>query len=448
MEEKLFDLNIKKILENWNISDAIREFISNALDEMKLTNTNEPEIDKEGNNWIIRDFGRGIQIGHLSQDESNEKKKHDETIGRFGIGLKDAIAVLFRNDIKFMIETEKYIMEPIEYLKNGFREKTIHMKISNQVNRIVGTKITIFNLKDNDMHDAKNNFIAFNKEKLLYSNNYGQILEKNESSIIYVSGMKIATNDSYTFSYNIKKINKKLESKLNRERKSLGRESYSEIIEKIIKNDIPSNIIRRFAEDKDNSGEMSKKSIRFLIFEKMNNENNYIFITEEESYNLSEEEKRIMSLEDKKIIIIKDGDKNIMKEKELYDYSASMSNYNDNFTFNAIDIKTLDSKMKNCLDLLHNIINKMSNKNSLFNKKIIIVDKNNPLNEDVFGYWNPRNADTIYIVKKCLNNLKDSIVTLIHELAHSIYGNIDSTRNFENDLSYVWYEFSLLNLNN
>ena len=29
----LFDLNIKKVLENWSIADALREIIANALDE-------------------------------------------------------------------------------------------------------------------------------------------------------------------------------------------------------------------------------------------------------------------------------------------------------------------------------------------------------------------------------------------------------------------------------
>ena len=34
-----FDLNIEKILDNWEIYHAIREIIANALDEMILTQT-------------------------------------------------------------------------------------------------------------------------------------------------------------------------------------------------------------------------------------------------------------------------------------------------------------------------------------------------------------------------------------------------------------------------
>lgn len=55
---KQFDLNIEKILENWEAYHAVREIIANALDEQLLTNTLEIEIWKEDNNWTIRDFGR------------------------------------------------------------------------------------------------------------------------------------------------------------------------------------------------------------------------------------------------------------------------------------------------------------------------------------------------------------------------------------------------------
>lgn len=36
---KEFDLNIEKILENWEIYHAIREIIANAFDEQILTKT-------------------------------------------------------------------------------------------------------------------------------------------------------------------------------------------------------------------------------------------------------------------------------------------------------------------------------------------------------------------------------------------------------------------------
>jgi sugar-specific transcriptional regulator TrmB len=101
---KKFDLNIEKILENWETSHAIRELIANALDEQLLTKTKEVEIFKSGNSWLIRDFGRGVQYTHLTQNENQEKLKNTSVIGKFGIGLKDALATFDRKKIKVVLK--------------------------------------------------------------------------------------------------------------------------------------------------------------------------------------------------------------------------------------------------------------------------------------------------------------------------------------------------------
>lgn len=103
---KKFDLNIEKILENWETSHAVREIIANALDEQLLTKTKEVEIFKNGNSWLIRDFGRGVQYTHLTQNENQEKLKSTSVIGKFGIGLKDALATFDRKKIKVIAKSK------------------------------------------------------------------------------------------------------------------------------------------------------------------------------------------------------------------------------------------------------------------------------------------------------------------------------------------------------
>ena len=51
---KKFDLNIEKILENWEVKHAVREIIANALDEKILSDTRDIEIFKE----IVFDWNR------------------------------------------------------------------------------------------------------------------------------------------------------------------------------------------------------------------------------------------------------------------------------------------------------------------------------------------------------------------------------------------------------
>ena len=72
--KRKFDLNIEKILDNWEIYHALREIISNALDEMILTQTRMIDIFKDSDGfWHIKDFGRGLRHQHLTQNENEEK---------------------------------------------------------------------------------------------------------------------------------------------------------------------------------------------------------------------------------------------------------------------------------------------------------------------------------------------------------------------------------------
>ncbi|HXR04587.1 MAG TPA: hypothetical protein VN836_07750 [Verrucomicrobiae bacterium] len=94
---KNFDLNIDKILENWEVFHAVRELIANAIDEQILTNTRKPMIfQDEAGWWHVRDFGRGLRYQDLIQTENPEKLEHANLIGKFGIGLKDALATFDR----------------------------------------------------------------------------------------------------------------------------------------------------------------------------------------------------------------------------------------------------------------------------------------------------------------------------------------------------------------
>ena len=105
-----FDLNIKKILKEWKVADALREIIANAIDEKIITKTKAPKIYKENNQWIIEDYGKGLKISDFSQNENQEKLNNKNVIGKFGIGLKDSIAVLFRNQINFSIKTKELVI--------------------------------------------------------------------------------------------------------------------------------------------------------------------------------------------------------------------------------------------------------------------------------------------------------------------------------------------------
>ena len=57
----VFDLNVQKILQDWKISDALRELMANAFDEAQLSQTSEPKIIYKPTIKEVQiiDFGRG-----------------------------------------------------------------------------------------------------------------------------------------------------------------------------------------------------------------------------------------------------------------------------------------------------------------------------------------------------------------------------------------------------
>ena len=101
MSVQFFDLNIQQFLDSWTPRDAVRELLANALDEAMLSGTPTPVIERTGpTEWTISDTGRGLRPEHLAQAESEEKTGSPlPVIGRFGVGLKDALATLHRHGV-------------------------------------------------------------------------------------------------------------------------------------------------------------------------------------------------------------------------------------------------------------------------------------------------------------------------------------------------------------
>ena len=444
---KRYDLNIKDILEEWKISDAIREIIANAIDEQKLQNSKEILIYKKENQWSIRDYGRGISTANFSLTENKEKIDKEGMIGKFGIGLKDAIAVLFKNNIKFKIKTPEFIAFPKLEPKEGFGNETIHMIIDDsKENDLIdkGTEFVFENLSDDDMFKAKNNFLIFNRQEIIAKNEYGQALDSPFASFIYVNGMKIAECEKYLFSYNIIKPNKKLSEKMTRERKSIGQEAYSQLIENILKGNLTKEMCDKLFSNAD-YGEMQKKSIREEVYKEINKQDKTIFITKEQISNMSADQLEKYKSGGKEFTIIENKDADL--SQGLYNVDSAIEEYSKSFDFEFVNENNLDMQQEIFFNKISKILEKL---NKYFNKsmKLKIVKKNNPWHEDTLGYWTNETPETIFIVLIALNKWQSAITTVLHEFAHSMHGYGDNTRDFERDLQVVWFIYSELKIIN
>lgn len=239
-DERRFDLNIEKILEGWETCHAVREIIANALDEQALTGTNEVKISKDLKGvWHIQDFGRGLKYEHLTQNENQEKLKNPtRVIGKFGVGLKDALATLNRRKIDVLIRSKYGDITLGQTPKHGFPDVvTLHAVVNAPSEPgLVGTDFALSGISDADIAVAKDFFLKFSGQPVLDETSYGQILETSEGrkSRIYVTGMLVAEEENFAFSYNITSLTAAMRKALNRERTNVGRTAYSDRVKQML----------------------------------------------------------------------------------------------------------------------------------------------------------------------------------------------------------------------
>ncbi len=227
---KNFDLNIDKILDNWEVPHAIRELIANAIDESILTRTSPPQIFKDSAGWWhIKDEGRGLRHHDLIQSENKQKLASPLVIGKFGIGLKDALATFDRKGVRVLIKSQHGDITLSRVSKHSFEEiVTLHATVSPPSEPdLVGTDCCLYGVNDSEIEAAKKMFLMFSDSSLIEKTKYGDIHAGTQSGgTIYINGMKVAEEPRFLFSYNITSVSAAIKKSLNRERQNLGRSAY------------------------------------------------------------------------------------------------------------------------------------------------------------------------------------------------------------------------------
>jgi hypothetical protein len=235
---KQFDLNIDKILDGWDLSDAIRELIANAIDESILTQTRFPEVCKDDSGcWHIRDFGRGLRYQDLIQSENPEKLENPSMIGKFGIGLKDALATFERRGVKVLIKSRHGDITLSRVSKHSFEDLiTLHATVLPPSSPdLQGTDCCLSVVADSHVSAAKQMFLRFTGSSAIEETSFGAVHSRTTTGgVIYVNGMKVAEEPNFLFSYNITSLTSAIKRALNRERRNVGRSAYADRVRSIL----------------------------------------------------------------------------------------------------------------------------------------------------------------------------------------------------------------------
>jgi hypothetical protein len=449
---KKFDLNIEKILENWEVYHAIREIIANAIDEQLLSTTQEVQIYKSKESWIIRDYGRGLQHVHLTQNENQEKLKNPNVIGNFGIGLKDALATFDRKGIEVIIKSKYCVIEVIKSAKEGFDDVvTLHAKIKEPDDKsFIGTEVVLKGATDEDVSLAKNLFLKFSGESILEKTSKGDVIKrKGKFGNIYINGVKVAEEENFLFSYNITSLDRSIKKALNRERTNVGRNAYSKSIKRILLQVENKEVAEEIADD---LRELTKGSahdeltwidVQVHAVKILNQQGNYLFVTSLEGMmypDMIDEANnsgyKVITIPDtlrEKIKGLKDLSGNNIKELNQF-----VLDYNESFEFNFLDPNSLTKRERAIYDLTPKIIRLFGGKPS----KVKDIKISSTMRKDfgnekgTLGCWDP-STQSIVISKRALSSIQRYSATLMHELTHAKSGFGDVCRGFEEALTQL-----------
>jgi hypothetical protein len=464
IQERRFDLNIEKILEGWETCHAVREVIANALDEQVLTNTKDVEISKDRKSiWHIRDFGRGLKYEHLTQNENQEKLKNpSRVVGKFGVGLKDALATLNRRKIKVLIRSKHGDITLGQTPKHGFPDVvTLHAIVNPPVEpSLVGTEVALEGVSDADIAAAKNFFLKFSNQAVLDETSYGQILKTaaGRKSRIYVTGMLVAEEENFAFSYNITSLTATMRKALNRERTNVGRTAYSDRVKQMLLASKADAIAETLAEDLQkieegtNRDEVKWTDVAVHACQILNASKKVVFVTASDltTFRSAIDHAQEDGLE---IVTVPENIKNALrgitdlKGNPVRDLGVFQSEWAQSFQFKFIAPEKLTKSERKVFDQQGKIAELVGG----LPKRVKNVKISETMRPDFLtgfipqGLWDEA-SKSIIVLRKQLGSLPAFAGTLLHELAHAKTGFDDVSREFENALTEMLGEVAVVGL--
>ena len=429
----LFDLNVEKILDHWGVPEAVREVIANALDEQALSRSAEPEIVKRRDGWHVTDFGRGLHYQHLTQNENPEKRRRpDLVVGKFGVGLKDALATFYRRGLQVEIRSPQADITLQRAAKSNFADvKTLHAVIGrpSQPQRR-GTDFILRGLSDADMAAAKDYFLRFAGDDELERTDIGTILRRRDDAParIYVKGVRVAVEDQFLFSYNITSTTAQLQRALNRERTNVGRTAYQDRVKAILLKARSSVVAEQLVQDLTriplgtNHDEITWLDVQEQAVRILAAKAKTLFVTSQQMFTMGSTVQEARA-DGYKVVVIPDrllarlSHLRDMNGNPILDIRGFIEVWNASFVYEFIDPAKLNRKERDTWSLLPELMRLAGDHGKRV--KEVRVSKTMRLDEGAYeteGVWDSPN---IVVKRSVLDSRRHFARVVLHEIAHA-----------------------------
>ena len=447
MGSRLFDLNIEEVLEAWEVSHAIREVISNALDEQALSGSKDIEIARHDGDWVVRDFGRGLRIDHFTLNENKEKiAAPTGVIGKFGVGLKDALATFHRRGVEPVITSRFGTFRLRQTEKHGFGDiSTLHVEYDDTPVDMEGTEFRLIGATDEQIEDAKRLFLRFNDEEVIDETRYGEVLRaKPGRGRVYISGVFAADEENFLFSYNVTHLTDAMKKRLNRERLNVGRTTYAERVKSILKDSTADEVHDLLIEELLERGrgpmpdELQWIEISQMTLTLLHEREEVIFVVEYELHGHPDvlDHARADGL---RIVIVTNAEKAKLVEQakaggiDVRTLENYVAEFNESFEYRFVDPIDLPEKEREVFDLTPEIM-ALVGVTGNDQPEVKLSETMRISRDDTEGVWDSE-LDAIVIKRANLKTRRSYAAVLLHELAHAMTGAHDVTREFENVLT-------------
>jgi len=433
---QLFDLNVEKILDHWGVPEAAREVIANALDEQALSGTAQPQIVKRRDGWHITDSGRGLRYQHLTQNENPEKRRRsDLVVGKFGVGLKDALATFDRRGIEVRIRSPHGDITLQRAAKSNFADvKTLHAAIRPPSEpRRRGTDFTLGGLSDADMAAARDYFLRFADDKELEKTELGVILERrpDEPARIYVKGVRVALEDQFLFSYNITSTTAQLQRALNRERSNVGRAAYQDRVKAILLKAKSDAVATQLVGDLTriplgtNHDEITWLDVQEQAVRILATKGKTVFVSSQQMFTMGSTIQEARA-DGYRVIVVPDrllGRLSNLRDLDgnrILDISGFVQVWNASFTYNFVDPAKLNKKERMAWAILPDLI-RLAGAHAKRVKEVRI-SATMRLDEGAYeteGVWD---SPHIVVKRSVLDSPRHFARVVLHEIAHASSG--------------------------
>lgn len=445
---RFFDLNIEMVLEHWGVAEAIREVIANALDEQALSGTSDPVIEKdEQARWHIRDFGRGLKYEHLTQNEDAEKlAKPNLVVGKFGVGLKDALATFDRNGIGVHIFSRLGDISLEKAPKHDFGDvMTLHAVVEPASRPgMNGTEFILAGVEDVALEVAKAYFLRCSGDEELERNEYGAVLRRRrQAANIYVNGLRVATEDNFLFSYDITSLTAPLRRALNRERSNVGRTAYQDRVKAILTSCESAGVASELADDLERltqglgHDETKWIDIGTRATQILAANQKTVFVTGTQMFTQAGSVQRAKE-DGYRIVVVPDTIAQRLpavmdvKGEPVLDVGRFLQVWNESFTFDFVALNQLEKAEREVWRTFAELW-KVVGSNARHVKEVRISNTMRMRTDgraQAEGVWDPGNQ-WIVVKRSCLDSAAHFAAVLLHELGHSMSGAGDVSEEFE-----------------